>query len=52
MAIDHLPSFLPRESSIDFSNQLLPHLQALLEEGATSAVWEQAARYYYDNVNA
>lgn len=26
MAIDHLPSLLPRESSIEFSEQLLPHL--------------------------
>lgn len=29
MAIDHLPSMLPVESSIDFSNQIVPHLLQL-----------------------
>lgn len=41
VAIDHLPSLLPRESSEDFSSQLLPHLLGLRkpEEG----VWKRAA---------
>lgn len=41
MAIDNLPSMLPRESSEDFAGQLLPSLLALgrLDEG----VWARAA---------
>ncbi len=41
MAIDNLPSLLPRESSQDFADQLLPALKALdkLDEG----VWGRAA---------
>jgi saccharopine dehydrogenase (NAD+, L-lysine-forming) len=40
MAIDNLPSLLPRESSLDFAAQLLPHLATLdrLEAG----VWGRA----------
>ncbi|MEL7281898.1 MAG: saccharopine dehydrogenase [Pseudomonadota bacterium] len=40
MAIDNLPSLLPRESSLDFAGQLLPTLKALdnLDEG----VWGRA----------
>ncbi len=40
MAIDNLPSLLPRESSLDFAAQLLPSLKALdkLNEG----VWARA----------
>lgn len=40
IAIDHLPSLLPRESSIDFGAQLLPHL-VNLPQG--SPVWQRAA---------
>lgn len=39
IAIDHLPSLLPRESSEDFSGQLLPHL---LQLATGSPVWERA----------
>lgn len=39
VAVDNLPSLLPRESSIDFSSQLLPHLAALREG---SDVWRRA----------
>lgn len=44
VAIDHLPSLLPRESSEDFSTQMLPHLLALktLDEG----VWERADKVF------
>lgn len=42
-AIDHLPSLLPRESSEDFSGQLLPHLRAL---GAGAPVWARAAALF------
>ena len=40
MAIDNLPSLLPRESSLDFAAQLLPHLETLdrLDQG----VWGRA----------
>ena len=40
IAIDHLPSLLPRESSEDFSQQMLPHLLGLkqLDQG----VWPRA----------
>lgn len=46
MAIDHLPSFLPKESSEDFSNQLLPHLLDLLNDGEDSPVWKRAKDYF------
>jgi saccharopine dehydrogenase (NAD+, L-lysine-forming) len=42
-AIDHLPSLLPRESSEDFGEQLLPHLLAL---GSDSPVWSRARDLY------
>ena len=38
IAVDHLPSLLPRESSEDFSTQLLPHLMHL---AAGSDVWQR-----------
>jgi saccharopine dehydrogenase (NAD+, L-lysine-forming) len=37
MAIDHLPSLLPKESSEDFANQLFPHLLEM-----ESDVWKRA----------
>lgn len=44
MAIDNLPSLLPRESSLDFAEQLLPHLMTLdtLDRG----VWGRAHETY------
>jgi len=44
VAIDHLPSLLPVESSEEFSALLLPHLLAL--ERPEEGVWERAARVY------
>lgn len=41
MAIDNLPSLLPRESSEDFAAQLLPHLLTL--DRPDSGVWGRAA---------
>lgn len=41
MAIDNLPSLMPRESSEDFAAQLLPWLMALDDPGA--GVWGRAA---------
>ena len=40
MAIDNLPSLLPRESSEDFASQLLPHLLTLGE--IDKGVWARA----------
>ena len=40
MAIDNLPSLLPRESSEDFANQLLPHLLTL--DQIDTGVWGRA----------
>ena len=44
MAIDNLPSLLPRESSMDFAAQLLPHLKTLPEIDA--GVWGRAKTYF------
>ena len=44
IAIDHLPSLLPKESSEDFSNQLLPHLLKL--EAPEKGVWAGVRRKY------
>ena len=48
MAIDNLPSLLPRESSFDFAEQLLPVLQTLdrLDQGA----WARAATVFQEHV--
>ncbi|PVA07875.1 saccharopine dehydrogenase [Thalassorhabdomicrobium marinisediminis] len=40
MAIDNLPSLLPRESTEDFAAQLLPHLLAL--DSPDARVWKRA----------
>lgn len=44
MAIDNLPSLLPRESSEDFAGQLLAHLLALPTDG--TGVWGRALAEY------
>ena len=46
MAIDNLPSLLPRESSEDFAAQLLPHLRAL--DQLDAGVWGRAATVFRD----
>ena len=40
IAIDHLPSLLPKESSEDYGEQLLPHLATLTDIG--QGVWQRA----------
>ena len=45
MAIDNLPSLLPRESSEDFAAQLLPHLLSLTDPG--SGVWGRALATFH-----
>ncbi|MEO0751141.1 MAG: saccharopine dehydrogenase [Pseudomonadota bacterium] len=49
MAIDNLPSLLPRESSLDFAAQLLPTLAALdkLDQG----VWKRARATFEAHVD-
>ena len=44
MAIDNLPSLLPREASEDFAAQLLPHLLTLHDMG--TGVWGRAAQVF------
>ena len=48
MAIDNLPSLLPRESSADFAAQILPSLTSLdnLDEG----VWARAEAMFRDHI--
>ena len=50
MAIDHLPTFLPKESSSDFSSQLLPYLIDLLNNASRAEVWNRAAKIFYQHL--
>ena len=50
IAIDHLSSFLPKESSIDFSTQLFPFLCQLNEEKLQNTVWEKAKRTFEEKL--
>jgi saccharopine dehydrogenase (NAD+, L-lysine-forming) len=42
IAIDHLPTFFPKESSDDFSAQLLPYLRQLMQ----GPVWNRAEKVF------
>lgn len=44
VAIDNLPSLIPREASIAFSADLLPHLRSL---GAAAPAWERALNAFH-----
>lgn len=46
-AIDHLPSLLPRESSEDFCDQLLPHLMDFLDNKIENTPWEKSLEWYF-----
>jgi saccharopine dehydrogenase (NAD+, L-lysine-forming) len=46
IAIDNLPSLLPREASEGFSADLTPHLLGLAEEGRPSGPWRAAGRAF------
>ena len=48
MAIDNLPSMLPREASEDFAGQLLPHLLAF--ESDPAGVWARAVEIYCKHI--
>lgn len=51
ISIDNLPSFLPRESSIHFSNQLRPHLFDLLLRNDAMQVWQRALNAFKHTLN-
>ena len=44
MAIDNLPSLLPKESSIDFAEQLFPYLMQLVDKNR--GVWQRAKQVF------
>src|SRR3954453_14059431 len=46
IAIDNLPSLLPREASEGFSADLTPHLLGLAEQRGPSAPWQAAGRAF------
>ncbi|KQW53156.1 saccharopine dehydrogenase [Nocardioides sp. Root1257] len=46
IAIDNLPSLLPREASEGFSADLTPHLLGLAEEGGPTAPWGAAGQAF------
>jgi len=49
IAIDHLPSLLPVESSEDFCQQLLPHLLQL--DNLNQGVWQRANNIFISKLN-
>ena len=51
IAIDNLPSLLPREASEGFSADLAPHLLGLAGDGGPSAPW-RAAGDAFDEASA
>ena len=48
-AIDNLPAMLPKESSLDFENQLLPYLFDFNLD--KTGVWSGAEKIFYNNLN-
>lgn len=50
-AIDHLPSLLPRESSEDFCQQLMPHLETFLSGKIEDTPWERALTLFYKHLD-
>lgn len=50
IAIDNLPSLLPREASEGFSADLTPHLLGLAGEGGPSGTWRAAGRAFDDAI--
>ncbi len=50
IAIDHLPSLLPRESSSDYSSALLPFLIDLLQAEIEDTAWERSLSRFYEEV--
>ena len=50
IAIDNLPSLLPREASESFSAELTPHLLGLAAEGGPSGPWQAAGHAFDDAI--
>ncbi|MBT5096026.1 MAG: saccharopine dehydrogenase [Halobacteriovoraceae bacterium] len=50
IAIDHLPSLLPRESSSDFESQFFPHLLEFLSGEIEDSPWERSLERFYQTV--
>lgn len=50
IAIDHLPTVLPLESSEDFSKQLFPHLKGLLLDEKVPYVWKNSENIFVQNI--
>lgn len=52
VSIDHLPSMIPRESSSDFSHDLLPSIFELADfaVGKPAPVWDRAVALFKDKV--
>lgn len=51
ISIDNLPTFLPVESSVHFSQQLIIHLQSLLEQGVEDFVWKKSLQEFNKVLN-
>jgi saccharopine dehydrogenase (NAD+, L-lysine-forming) len=51
LAVDNLPSLLPKESSIDFSDQLTPHLLNLASRGSEDKVWKSSLDVFKNHLN-
>ena len=51
IAIDNLPSLLPREASEGFSADLTPHLLGLAEEYSPSGPWRAAGRAFDEAID-
>jgi saccharopine dehydrogenase (NAD+, L-lysine-forming) len=49
MAIDNLPSLLPKESSIDFAEQIFPYLLGF--DKKTKEVWERSKEIFKSKVS-
>ncbi len=52
IAVDNLPSLLPREASEGFSADLTPHLLGLAEDGGPSGPWRAAGRAFDQAIEA
>ena len=50
IAIDHLPTFLPNESSHSFSKQLIPHLRILFQKGPHDSIWKNSEDLFYQKL--
>ena len=48
-SIDHLPSLVAREASIEFSRRLLPGL-GTLDDRKNAGVWTRAEQIFYEKV--